>query len=98
MANRFHALFIAALLATVPVMSASAQAPGAQAPEAVPQAAREVDGEVDDRGLGGGAALAAAVALARARAAAGSLKAPETVIRSKVLLNTSILPLKESAA
>ena len=33
MANRFHALFIAALLATVQAMSASAQAPGAQAPE-----------------------------------------------------------------
>ena len=36
MANRFHALVIAALLATVPAMSASAQAPGAQAPEVKP--------------------------------------------------------------
>ena len=36
MANRFHALLIAALLATVPAMSASAQAPGAQAPEVKP--------------------------------------------------------------
>ncbi len=36
MANRFHALFIAALLATVQAMSASAQAPGAQAPEVKP--------------------------------------------------------------
>src|SRR5215470_5714242 len=34
MVKRFHALVIAALLATVPAMSASAQAPGAQGPGA----------------------------------------------------------------
>jgi tetratricopeptide (TPR) repeat protein len=34
MAKRFHALFIAALLAAVPAVSAFAQAPGAQAPGA----------------------------------------------------------------
>src|SRR5262245_47285109 len=34
MANRFHALFVSALLATLPAMSAFAQAPGAQAPGA----------------------------------------------------------------
>src|SRR3977135_2883433 len=34
MANRFHALFVAALLATLPAASALAQAPGVQAPNA----------------------------------------------------------------
>jgi tetratricopeptide (TPR) repeat protein len=34
MAKRFHALFVTALLATVPAVSAFAQAPGAQAPGA----------------------------------------------------------------
>jgi tetratricopeptide (TPR) repeat protein len=36
MANRFHALFVAALLGTIPAASALAQAPGAQAPEIRP--------------------------------------------------------------
>jgi len=44
MANRFHALFVAALLATIPAASALAQAPNAQAPNAQAPEVKPPDG------------------------------------------------------
>src|SRR5215475_5721763 len=44
MAKRFHALFVAALLATIPAASALAQAPNAQAPNAQAPEVKPPDG------------------------------------------------------